>query len=63
MSRNEQKARPAGMWALVVLLATAMVVKFAYTGNTLWYGALVVLLPLLWWTLIEAARERKGGTE
>lgn len=47
------------MWALAVLLANASVVKFAYTASPLWYGALAFTVPLLWWALVEAARERK----
>lgn len=61
MSRNPHKGMPAGIWSLAILLLNVVVIRFAYTSNALWYGALAFTAPLLWWALVEAARERKQG--
>lgn len=59
MSRNRHKGTPARVWALATLLLNTIVIKVAYTGSSLWYWALAFTVPLLWWALVEAARERK----
>lgn len=60
MLRKEQKLMPAGLGATAIVILNVVVIKLGYTHDPAWYGALVLSLPLVWWALVEAARERQS---
>ena len=51
---------PAGLWATAIVILNVVILQFGYTHDPAWYGILVLTVPLVWWALVEAARERKG---
>lgn len=60
MLRKEQNPMPAGLWATAIVILNVVILQFGYTHDPAWYGILVLTVPLVWWALVEAARERKG---
>lgn len=59
--RNRLLATPAGILALASVILNIIIIRFGYTTHPVWYIALAFTVPLLWWSLIEFAREGKSG--
>lgn len=63
MLRKEQKPVPVGLWATATVILNVVVIQLGYTHHPAWYGILLPGVPLMWWALVEAARERKSGKD
>lgn len=53
-------ATPAGILAVASLILNIVVIWFGYTTIPAWFIALAFTIPLLWWSVIEFAREAGG---
>lgn len=50
-------ATPAGILSIASVLLNIVVIWFGYTTHSIWYFVLAFTVPLLWWALVEVARE------
>jgi glutamate synthase domain-containing protein 2 len=58
MIRNRKTVSISNLILFIIILANAVVIKIAYTGNQIWYWALLITMPLLL-IAIRDMRQRK----
>jgi hypothetical protein len=59
MKRNKKRDPVSGIIILLLVLANAITIVEAYTGNDKWFWALVVTVPLLLLTIITLRQRGK----